>query len=123
MTSCLKICNILIIGAQLKCLYTNARSTGNKQEELQACVCLQDCDVIGITETWWDGSHEWNAGIDGYKLLRKDRQERRGGGVALYINNQLDSMELLLYCALLRPYLKYCVWFWGAQHKKDIELL
>lgn len=40
------------MGAQLKRPYTNARSVGNKQEELQACACLQRYEVIGITEIW-----------------------------------------------------------------------
>lgn len=42
------------VGAQLKCLHTNAQSTGGeKQEELQACACLQGYDVTGTTEMWW----------------------------------------------------------------------
>ena len=42
------------VGDQLKCLYTNVQSRSNCR-----CVrvCLQGCDVTGITETWWDGSH------------------------------------------------------------------
>ncbi|GAB0204069.1 mitochondrial enolase superfamily member 1 [Grus japonensis] len=39
-------------GAQLKCLYANARSMGNKQEDSETCTRLQGCDLIGITETW-----------------------------------------------------------------------
>lgn len=38
----------------LKCLYTNARSMGNKQEELEATVPLENYDLIVITEMWWD---------------------------------------------------------------------
>lgn len=34
--------------------------------------------------------------MDGYKFFRKDRQGKRGGGVALYINDQRESMELHL---------------------------
>ncbi|GAB0210021.1 mitochondrial enolase superfamily member 1 [Grus japonensis] len=83
-------------GSQLKCLYANARSMGNKQEELEMCVCLQGYDLIYITETWWDGSYDWSAGMEGYRLFRKDRQGRRGGGVALYVNDHLECMELHL---------------------------
>ena len=54
--------------AQLKCLYTNVQSMGNKQEDLQACACLLGYDVIDIIETWWAGSQDWNVGIDRYKL-------------------------------------------------------
>ncbi|RMC12608.1 hypothetical protein DUI87_10130 [Hirundo rustica rustica] len=58
---------------------------GNKQEELEAMVQQQSCDVVAITETWWDESHSWTTALDGYKLFRRDRKGRRGGEVALYI--------------------------------------
>ena len=44
--------------ASLKCLYTNARSMGNKQDELEICVQLQGHNLIANTETWWDSSHD-----------------------------------------------------------------
>ncbi|KAK4821278.1 hypothetical protein QYF61_017642 [Mycteria americana] len=80
--------------AQLKCLYTNARSMGNKQEELEAIVHQENYDMVAITETWWGDSHNWSAAMDGYKLFRRDRRGRRGGGVALYVRESLDSLEL-----------------------------
>jgi len=64
--------------AQLKCINSNACSMGNKQEELEAIVRLENCDIIGITKTWWDDSHNWIAAMNGYKLFRSDRQGRRG---------------------------------------------
>lgn len=66
---------------------------GNKQEELEMYACLQGCDVIGITETWWDGSHDCSVGMEGYGLFRKDRQGRQEGVTALYVNEQLECME------------------------------
>ena len=33
--------------------------------------------------------------MDGYKLFRKDRQGRRGGGVALYVRECFDVTELI----------------------------
>ncbi|GAB0191019.1 hypothetical protein GRJ2_001567200 [Grus japonensis] len=83
-------------GVQLKCLYVNAWSMRNKQEELETCACLQGYDLIGITEMWWDGSYDWSLGMEGYRLFRKDRQGRQGGSVTLYINDQLECMELHL---------------------------
>ncbi|KAK4823680.1 hypothetical protein QYF61_005651 [Mycteria americana] len=80
--------------AQLKCLYTNARSMGNKQKKLEAIVHQENYDMVAITETWWDNSHNWSVAMDGYKLFRRDRRGRRGGGVALYIRESLDSLEL-----------------------------
>lgn len=71
--------------AQLKCSCTNARSTGNKQEELEAILQLESYSLIAVTETWWDEMHNWSIAIDGHKLFRRDRQRRRGEGVALYV--------------------------------------
>ena len=81
--------------AQLKCVYTNACSMGNKQEELEAIVKQASYDLVAITETWWDHSHDWSAAMDGYKLFRKDRQGRRGGGVALYVKECIEVTELM----------------------------
>ena len=66
----------------------------NKQEELEAIMSQADYDLVTITETWWDHSHEWSAEIDGYKLFRRDRRGKKGGGVALYIKNCFDAEEL-----------------------------
>ncbi|KAK4806350.1 hypothetical protein QYF61_017219 [Mycteria americana] len=70
--------------AQPKCIYTSARSMGNKQEELEAVVQQENYDMVAITEAWWDDSHNWSAAMDGYKLFRRDRQGRRGGKKRIY---------------------------------------
>ncbi|KAK4806806.1 hypothetical protein QYF61_005602 [Mycteria americana] len=62
------------VTAQLKCVYTNARSMGNKQEELEAIVHQENYDMVAIWETWWGDSHNWSAAMDGYKLFRRERQ-------------------------------------------------
>ncbi|GAB0206897.1 hypothetical protein GRJ2_003155300 [Grus japonensis] len=80
--------------AQLKCIYTKAHSIDNKQEELEAIVQQENYDIVAITETWWDDLHNWSAAMDGYKLFRRDRQGRRGGGVALYVRECFDCLEL-----------------------------
>jgi len=82
--------------AKLKCLYTNAHSMGNKQEELETVVQLGKYDLIAIMETWWDESHDWNTLIEDYRLFRRDRQGRRGGRVALYVRKWIDCEELCL---------------------------
>lgn len=43
---------------------------GNKHAELEICVHLQDHDIAGITEIWWDGSHNWNVTVEGYRLFK-----------------------------------------------------
>lgn len=81
--------------AQPKRLHTNARSTGN-QQEFETVAQLEKCDRTAITETWWDESHDWKTATEGYRLLRRDRQGRRGGGVALYVRKRIDCKELCL---------------------------
>ncbi|KAJ7400797.1 mitochondrial fission process protein 1 [Pitangus sulphuratus] len=66
----------------------------NRQEELEAIMQYESYDVFAIIETWWDDSHDWSAAMDGYKLFRRDRRGKRGGGVALYVRDSLDSVEL-----------------------------
>ena len=71
--------------AQLRCLYTNARSMGNKQEKLEAIVRSENYDIVAIMETGWNDLHSGSAVMDGYQLLKRDRQGRKGGCVALYV--------------------------------------
>jgi len=63
--------------SKLKCLYTNAHSLGNKQEELKATVLLENHDVVAVTETW-------SVAINHYKLFRRD-EVGQGEGIVLYI--------------------------------------
>lgn len=46
---------------------------GHEQENLEVCVQLRVCDLIGITETWGDSSHDRGAAMGVYRLFRKDR--------------------------------------------------
>ncbi|GAB0182504.1 cAMP-dependent protein kinase inhibitor alpha [Grus japonensis] len=74
--------------AQLKCLYTNARSMSNKQEELEATMLLESYDLVAITETWWDESHDWSAAINGYRLFRRD------SGIKCTLSKFADDIKL-----------------------------
>jgi len=80
----------------MKCLYTNTRSMGNKQEEQDAIVLLESYDLIALTETWWDESHDWSVAINGYRLFRRDRRGKRGGGIFFYIKKSMQFEELFL---------------------------
>ncbi|PKU30689.1 rna-directed dna polymerase from mobile element jockey- hypothetical protein [Limosa lapponica baueri] len=64
--------------------------------ELEATVLLESYDIVAITETWWDESCDWSVAGDGYKLFRRDRQGRRGGGVALYVKEWIEWEEMSL---------------------------
>ncbi|KAK4831126.1 hypothetical protein QYF61_015429 [Mycteria americana] len=79
---------------------------GNKQEELEAIVQRENYDMVAITETWWDDSHNWSAAMDGYKLFRRDGQGRRGGGVALLEKRRLHTDLIAAFQCLKGPYKK-----------------
>lgn len=69
---------------QMKCICINAHSMGKKQE-LKAIVRQENCDMVTITEMWYDYSCNWSAAMEGYKLFRRESLGRSGSGVALYI--------------------------------------
>ena len=82
--------------AQLKCLYTNRHSFGNKQGELDATVLLENRNVVAVTETCWDDSHDQSVAIDGNRLFTGDTWGRRRDGVALYSKKGTEFEELSL---------------------------
>jgi len=90
---------------------------GDKWEELEAIVQLENCDIVAIMETWWDESHNWSAAMDGYKFVRRNRQGRRGGGVALYVRESLNCLDLNGYDDRVE-----CLWvrIRGKANKADI---
>jgi ribonucleases P/MRP protein subunit RPP40 len=81
-----------IIAGTLNCLYFNARSIVNKIQDLELLLRDENPDIVGITETWLNASIlDSEMMIEGYTLLRKDRRDnRRGGGVAFYIKNEIN---------------------------------
>jgi len=78
------------LGADLTHLYTISCSMRNKQDELKALVCSPSGDIICISETWWNESHNWSAGMEGYRLFKRGSQGRRGRGAALYVTERFD---------------------------------
>ena len=72
-------------------LHLNIRSL---QRNLNSLSILLTClnikfSLIGVSETWLnDYSH--SADIDGFNFIHKHRPNRTGGGVGLYISDNLD---------------------------------
>lgn len=80
--------------SSLPCMYLNARSLTNKITLLSQYAKVNEPKIIGITETW--AKPEFPDGIytiSGYKLLRADRSDKRGGGVMLYIHESVSFSE------------------------------
>lgn len=73
-------------------MYINTQSLGNKQEDLELSAQSESYDIIGITETWWDKSHDWRIVMDGHRLFPKDRQVRRGGVITVYVKENPECI-------------------------------
>jgi len=84
----------IIIENNIKCVYFNARSIVNKLSELELLIREENIDVLGISETWLlEEISDSEMDFSGYSLLRRDRNDlvkERGGGVLLYIKNELN---------------------------------
>ena len=75
----------------------NARSILNKKSELDIMVDEIKPHIIGITESWANNDLTYaELGLEGYVMFRKDRMERRGGGVLLYIKETIPAYEVQL---------------------------
>ena len=65
-------------------------------DSFRALMVIEKPDVVGITESWistdtidFEGEYE----VPGYKIFKKDRIGRKGGGVLLYIREYLDPVN------------------------------
>ena len=76
----------------LNVYYANSRSIRNKMDDIRALVCTEKIDIIAFTETWINlDTRELPVEyqIAGYKLFHTDRQTRKGGGVEIYVRDNL----------------------------------
>ena len=78
----------------LRGLLLSARSLTSKVLNLQALLLEDYFPVIAITETWLDSSFmDFELGLNDYFVHRKDRLDRRGGGVLLTVHTDLTSIR------------------------------
>ena len=69
----------------------NIRSIVSKTDELTYYLSSNNISVAALTETWLKDTMATEFfEIDGYSMIRNDRNGRRGGGVAVYIKNSLS---------------------------------
>ena len=74
----------------------NAQSIRNKMELFRAMVASEELDIISITESWIHTStrdYEGEFKVPGYKMFKKDREGRGGGGVLLYVRDYLNPVD------------------------------
>ena len=73
--------------------YTNATSLVNKWSEFNDLLAFHDFPQIAmVTETWFNVASISN--LPGYTTYLKNREYIRGGGVAIFIRNDVKSHRL-----------------------------
>ena len=90
----------------------NARSLCNKKEEMVSYVYENTPDMVFVTDSWANENTMDNEfALNGYVIMRKDRKDRRGGGVLFYAKEEVsvqcdiglsDCNEEILWCRLAK---------------------
>ena len=71
-------------------LLTNANHLMNKLDELHILTSSHMPDIIAITESWLSEAVPDNAvSLNNYVVFRKDRINKQGGGVVLYVRDNI----------------------------------
>lgn len=73
-------------------LHLNAQSLENKLDALHSFLSSLSIKftVIAVSETWANESNAVHLDIPGYNCCMKPRPDRRGGGVAIYIDEKIN---------------------------------
>lgn len=87
---------------------TNAQSIGNKFEEAEIIFGQNEIDIGVITETWFSNKMPENQlDIPNYILFSKCRSGKRGGGVGIYVK---DDISASIIDDLVVPAELECIW-------------
>ena len=75
--------------------HLNARSLNKNITELKAIINETDFDAVSISESWLRSrTPKDRFTIDGYKIFRRDRKSKRGGGVCLYVREEYECKHI-----------------------------
>lgn len=76
-------------------LLSNVCHIGNKVDELQGVAGINNASIAIVTESWLTSVTPLSSiSIGEYNIYRKDRNNRQGGGVVVYVKNYLRSKRL-----------------------------
>ena len=70
----------------------NARSINNKRNDLNLLIEEENPGILLICETWLDKTVDFS--LEDFKVYRKDRLERGGGGVLVGVRNEIACDEV-----------------------------
>lgn len=57
----------------------------DKQDELELSEQGGSYNLIGIGQSWWNDSHDRNAVIEVYNVFKRNRSNKKGGGIKLCV--------------------------------------
>ncbi|XP_072037054.1 uncharacterized protein [Amphiura filiformis] len=74
---------------------TNAQSIVNKFDEFELLLDQEHIDVGVVTESWFHKDlPDTMLSIEGYELFTKSRNQKRGGGVAIYVKSNIAASKI-----------------------------
>jgi exonuclease III len=78
----------------LKIAHLNINRIYHKLDQLKLMLKNKPFDIFAVSETWTNSNYDdAELQIPGYSIIRRDRNGRAGGGVAIYILNDLYYVE------------------------------
>ena len=75
-------------------LHINCRSLTKNFTGIYALFDRIHVDVVAVTETWLTVDNVQNINIPGYNFIHRHRAKKPGGGVDLFIKNNIQFNEL-----------------------------
>ena len=84
-------------GGQINIGHLNVRSLSSKLDEVLMLLRDQKLDILCLSETWLTAQVlDKFLSFPGYKIIRRDREGRRGGGVAILHRAEITAKPLAM---------------------------
>jgi exonuclease III len=78
----------------------NIRSFKAKTEQLEILFTDSNLDILCLSETWLTTSSPVaSSTMPGYNVFRKDRNKEMGGGLLMYVKDDIKCKQIDLACA------------------------
>jgi hypothetical protein len=76
-------------------------------QQLHAELIQFNIAIAIVSESWFNCNHtDQFVEINGYLLLRKDRVKKKGGGVCMYVRDDIECSTLSLHSNTLSEYIE-----------------